>query len=176
MSSEDEPKFKRPIRGQLLFALVFLAASLLLLSQLGEETKWVKRTKFFAQPRFWPTVAVGGMVLFSALHLWRLPRKWLVLTDFMEWKIWFFAIEWVLWFLVYVIVVPIVGYLPTTVVFVVIMTWRVGYRDGKMMVISVGFAVAVVLLFKTFLQVKIPGGALYEYLPGDLRTFFILNF
>ncbi|MCF3595195.1 tripartite tricarboxylate transporter TctB family protein [Rhodobacteraceae bacterium LMO-12] len=176
MSSEDERKFRRPIRGQLLFALVFLAASLFLLSQLGEETKWIKRTKLFAQPRFWPAVAVGGMLLFSALHLWRLPRKWLVLTDFVEWKIWFFAIEWVLWFLVYVMVVPIVGYLPTTVVFVLLMTWRVGYRERKMMVISVGFAVAVVVLFKMFLQVKIPGGAFYEYLPGALRSFFIMNF
>ena len=38
------------------------------------------------------------------------------------------------------------------------------------------FAVLVVLIFKSFLQVKIPGAAIYEYLPGALRSFFILNF
>ncbi|UYV37956.1 tripartite tricarboxylate transporter TctB family protein [Rhodobacteraceae bacterium D3-12] len=176
MSSEDERRFKWPIRGQLLFALVFLVAALLLLSQLGSETKWVKRTKFFAQPRFWPGVAVGGMVLFSVLHLWRLPRKRFKTPDFVEWRIWFYAIEWVLWFLVYVAVVPIVGYLPTTVGFVMLLAWRVGYRSKKMQWISAGFGVAVVLVFKTFLQVKIPGGALYEYLPDALRSVMILNF
>ena len=176
MSSEDERKFKWPIRGQFLFALVFLVAALLLLSQLGDQTRWVKRTKFFAQPRFWPAVSVGGMVLFSALHLWKLPRKRFMRADYVEWRNWLFAIEWVLWFLAYVTVVPIFGYLPTTLAFVPIMVWRMGYRDSTMIWASVGFAVAVVILFKTLLQVKIPGGAVYEYLPDALRSFFILNF
>ncbi|MDQ2095871.1 tripartite tricarboxylate transporter TctB family protein [Rhodalgimonas zhirmunskyi] len=172
--SVEEHRFKGPIRGQILFAIVFLAASVWLLSQLGAETKWVKRTKFFAQPRFWPAVAVSGMVLFGGLHLWKLPRKRMVKPDFVEWKIWFFGIEWVLWFLAYVWIVPLLGYLPTTVIFVPLMAWRIGYRDRRWMAISVGFAVAVVLLFKTFLHVKIPGGAVYEYLPSGLRSFFLL--
>jgi hypothetical protein len=37
-------------------------------------------------------------------------------------------------------------------------------------------ALAVVVVFKSFLSVKIPGGAIYEYLPDALRSFFILNF
>ena len=176
MSSEDERRFKWPVRGQLLFALVFLVAALLLLSQLGDQTKWVKRTKFFAQPRFWPAVAVAGMVLFSALHLWKLPRRRFVKPDIVEWRIWFFAIEWVLWFLAYVAVVPVLGYLPVTVGFVLLLVWRVGYRERRLLWISAGFAVAVVVLFKSLLQVKIPGGTIYEYLPGALRSFFILNF
>jgi len=176
MSSEDERRFKWPIRGQFLFALVFLIAALLLLSQLGDQTRWVKRTKLFAQPRFWPAVAVGGMVLFSALHLWKLPRKRFVRADYVEWRNWLFAIEWVLWFLAYVTVVPILGYLPTTLVFVPLLARRMGYRDRTMIWASIGFAVAVVILFKTLLQVKIPGGTVYEYLPDAVRSFFILNF
>jgi len=176
MSSEEERRFKWPIRGQFLFALVFLIAALLLLSQLGDQTRWVKRTKLFAQPRFWPAVAVGGMVLFSALHLWKLPRKRFVRADYVEWRNWLFAIEWVLWFLAYVTVVPILGYLPTTLVFVPILARRMGYRDRTMIWASIGFAVAVVILFKTLLQVKIPGGTVYEYLPDAVRSFFILNF
>ena len=96
--------------------------------------------------------------------------------DFVEWRIWFFAIEWVLWFLAYVMVVPVLGYLPTTLVFVPLMVWRIGYRSRRMLWISAGFAFAVVVMFKTFLQVRIPGGAIYEYLPGALRSFLILNF
>jgi hypothetical protein len=34
----------------------------------------------------------------------------------------------------------------------------------------------IVLIFKTFLEVKIPGGAIYEFLPNTLRSFMILNF
>ncbi|PIE13642.1 MAG: hypothetical protein CSA70_05105 [Rhodobacterales bacterium] len=176
MSTPEQRRFKGPLRGHLLFALVFIVASLFLLSQLGAETKWVKKTRFFAQPRFWPTVAVGGMVLFAGLHLWRLPVRRFNRNDLVEWRRWFFAIEYVLWFLGYVIIVPILGYLPTTVVFVPLLLWRIGYRDRVLLWAGGMFAVAVVVVFKSFLQVKIPGGAVYEYLPGALRSFFILNF
>ncbi|MEQ9694589.1 tripartite tricarboxylate transporter TctB family protein [Shimia sp. SDUM112013] len=176
MSDPKLSAFKGPLRGQLLFAIVFLVAALLLLSQLPEETKWAKRTKFFAQPRFWPAVAVGGMVLFGGLHLWKLPRRKFVTADFTEWKTWFFAIEWVLWFLAYVLLVPILGYLPVTLVFMPLMSWRMGYREKHMLWISAGFGACVVILFKSLLDVKIPGAMVYEYLPGFLRSFFILNF
>ncbi|WP_322866737.1 tripartite tricarboxylate transporter TctB family protein [Aquicoccus sp. G2-2] len=174
--TEEERRFTWPIRGQLLFALVFVVAALLLLSQLGSETKWVKRTAFFAQPRFWPAVAVGGMALFGALHLWKLPRKRFTKPDFVEWQVWFLALEWVLWFMGYVLIVPVLGYLPTTVLFMPLMTWRMGYRRPAMLWLSVAVGLGIVVLFKTFLEVKIPGGMVYDYLPDPLRSFFILHF
>lgn len=176
MSSLEEKRFKGPLRGQLLFAIVFVVAAMLLLSQLGDQTIWAKRTQFFAQPRFWPAVSIAGMVLFGGLHLWKLPRRKFIRSDYIEWKAWFFAIEWALWFLAYVILVPVVGYLPVTVIFMPILVWRMGYRSKNMIWISVAFGVFVVILFKAFLDVKIPGGAMYEYLPGSLRSFFIINF
>ena len=45
-----------------------------------------------------------------------------------------------------------------------------------MMLAAVLFGLATVVVFKSFLSVKIPGGMIYEYLPGAIRTFFILNF
>ena len=36
------------------------------------------------------------------------------------------------------------------------------------------FAVAITALFKGFLGVNIPGGQIYEYLPGSVRTFFLV--
>lgn len=176
MSDQKHSSFKGPLRGQLLFAIVFLAAAVFLLTQLPDQTKWVKRTKFFAQPRFWPSVSIIGMVLFGGLHLWKLPRKKFVTADYAEWKVWFFAIEWVLWFLAYVLLVPLIGYLPVTLAFMPLMSWRMGYRNKHMLWISAIFGLAVVVLFKSLLDVKIPGSAMYEYLPGALRSFFILNF
>ncbi|PSL17882.1 tripartite tricarboxylate transporter TctB family protein [Shimia abyssi] len=176
MSSPEEKRFPGPMRGQLVFAIVFFVVALLLLSQIGEQTKWVKKTKFFAQPRFWPAVGLVGMVVFGGLHLWKLPRRKFERADYVEWRIWLVAIEWVGWFLLYVLLVPVIGYLPVTMIFMPILIWRLGYRDKRMVLISSMFGLGVVLLFKSFLEVKIPGALLYEYLPGSLRTFFILNF
>jgi len=173
--SEEIRRFEGPLRGQALFAIVFLVASTLLLSQIGSETKWAKGTQFFAQPRFWPAVSLVGMVLFGGLHLWKLPRRGFQRVDVTEWKTWFFAIEYVLWFLTYVLLVPILGYLPMTIALMLALCYRLGYRTRLMLWVAVVFAVAVVVLFKSFLSVKIPGAAIYEYLPGALRSFFILN-
>ncbi len=174
MQSERERRFVGPRRGQLLFVLTFLTLSVLLLSQIGTQTAWVKKTDFFAQPRFWPAVGVGGMVLFTALHLWRLPFRRIERTDLREALRWAAALEYTLWFMGYVVLVPLIGYLPVTLVFVPLLAWRMGYRSPQMRAISAGFAVFIVLFFKGVLAVRIPGAALYEYLPDAWRSFAIL--
>lgn len=176
MSTPEERRFKGPLRGQLIFAVVFLLAAVLLLALIGDQTKWVKRTRLFAQPRFWPSVSIIGMVVFGGLHLWKLPRHKFERADFVEWQVWLLSIEWVLWFLLYVALVPIIGYLPVTMAFMPILVWRLGYRDRRMLWISTLIGAAVVILFKSLLEVKIPGALLYEYFPGPVRSFFILNF
>ena len=138
MQSERERRFVGPRRGQLLFVLTFLTLSVLLLSQIGTQTAWVKKTDFFAQPRFWPAVGVGGMVLFTALHLWRLPFRRIERTDLREALRWASALEYTLWFMGYVVLVPLIGYLPVTLVFVPLLAWRMGYRSPQMMAISAG--------------------------------------
>jgi len=176
MSTPEERRWVGRLQGQVIFAIAFLALSLLLLSQIGSQTTWAARTAFFAQPRFWPAVALGGMVLFGALHFWHLPRRSIRRTDVIEAKIWAQPLEYALWFMGYVLLVPIIGYLPVTMAFVPAMMWRMGYRRPLFLAIGVLFGVTVVVVFKTFLQVRIPGGILYEHLPGALRAFFIVNF
>ncbi len=176
MSTPEERRFVGRLQGQVIFAIGFVVLSALLLSQIGEQTRWAKGTAFFAQPRFWPAVGLGGMVLFGALHFWRLPRRRVRRTDVIEARIWAQPLEYALWFMGYVLLVPIIGYLPVTMAFVPALIWRMGYRSKRLLWAGVVFAVLVVVLFKSVLQVKIPGAALYEYLPGALRSFFILNF
>lgn len=175
MASERERRFVGPRRGQLIFAVAFVVFSALLLSQIGNQTRWVDNTKFFAQPRFWPAIGLTSMVLLAVLHLARLPWRQVTRFDVAEVKRWAMVAEYVTWFMVYVLVVPIVGYLLATLAFVPALTWRMGYRDRKMLTIGTVFGFCVVVMFKSFLSVKIPGGAIYEYLPGSLRSFFILN-
>lgn len=175
MASERERRFVGPRRGQLVFAAVFVVLTAVLLSQIGSQTRWADNTKFFAQPRFWPAVGLIGMVLLGALHLARLPWRRVTRFDWAELKRWAMVAEYVVWFMAYVLAVPIIGYLPATLVFVPALTWRMGYRNRKMLAIGTVFGFIVVVMFKSFLSVKIPGGAIYEYLPGALRSFFILN-
>ena len=176
MSDEPKPHDEIPVRGQAMFAIGFVVFSALLLSQIGEQTKWTDRTILVAQPRFWPAVGLIGMVGFGLLHWVSLPSKRPGPGDGAEALGWLLALEWVGWFLVYVILVPIVGYLPVTVIFAILLAKRAGYKGARWTLIAGGFGVAVVVLFKSFMGVKIPGAALYEYLPDALRSVFILNF
>ncbi|WP_238367359.1 tripartite tricarboxylate transporter TctB family protein [Mesobacterium pallidum] len=163
-------------RGDLVFALAFLALALVLLAAMPTETTWVKRTKLFAQPAFWPAVSVVAMTVFAALHLLgsfsspRIPGR------LQEALYWARSLEWAAWFLAYVWVVPLAGYLLSTLVFCPLLCLRLGYR-GRTLLVASGFGLAVVVVFKSLLSVKIPAGAIYEALPpGALRTFMMVNF
>lgn len=78
--------------------------------------------------------------------------------------------------MVYVYLVPLIGYLPSSLLFALALAYRSGYRSPKMLGISVATATTVVLMFKTFLQVKVPGGLIYEYLPDALRSLMLTYF
>ncbi len=167
-------RYRRP--GDLVFALSFFVLTMVLLACLPSEITWVKRTKFFAQPAFWPTIAIAVMAVFSTLHLIGALVSERIPGRLAEVIYWLRSIEFALWFMAYVAIVPQLGYLPSTVLFCVCLAWRVGYRSLGWTGAAVLFAVAVVLLFKTFLHVKLPAGALYEVLPDGLRGFMMTYF
>jgi hypothetical protein len=161
--------------GEILFIAVFFIFSAFLLSQLGDQAKFNPKGKFFAQPAVWPGIGVIGMTLFGGLHL--LTRyKHRIGGTLGELITWIRAFEFVMWFMVYVYAVPLIGYLPCTIVFTIALALRMGYRKG-MTLFWAGFAgLVIVVVFKTLLQVKIPGAAAYEYLPDALRNFMIVYF
>ena len=205
-------------RGSILFALLFVALSLFLVSQLGEEAKFSSKGKLFAQPAFWPGVGVIGMAFFGCLNLIativqarrgkygspqlaesqpaesRLAKSQpaeslenpgeqqsdsyvsVFGSELKEGASWLLAFEYFAWFMLYVYATPVIGYLAATVLFLVALTFRVGYRDKRMTIAAVATGFAIVLIFKSFLGVKIPGGAVYESLPDTLRSFMIINF
>ncbi len=167
-------RYRRP--GDLVFAVAFLAVSIFLLSQLGTETKWVKRTKLVAQPAFWPAVSLIGMTFFAALHWLGSICSPRIHGRLAEVAFWARSFEYALWFMIYVTVVPRLGYLPSTLLFAVLLALRVGYRSPKILGSAALTGIAVVLVFKTFLQVKVPGGQIYEALPDGLRAFMLTYF
>jgi len=167
-------RYRRP--GDLVFAVFFLAFAVFLWANLGEQTTWVKRTKTFAQPAFWPTISIYAMVVFASLHLIgslvspKIEGRWT------EVKFWLKSIEYALWFMAYVLIVPRLGYLPASILFACVLTLRLGYRGWRWAGIAALVAISVVVIFKTILQVKVPGGQLYELLPDTARALMLTYF
>ncbi|MDF1728427.1 MAG: tripartite tricarboxylate transporter TctB family protein [Sulfitobacter sp.] len=166
-------RYRRP--GDLVISIAALLFALFLLISLPTQTTWIKGQSLFAQPAFWPAVAVISMVLFSGLHFLgaivspRIPGR------SQEILYWFKALEYPVWFLAYVALVPWLGYLPSTIIFTVALSFRLGYRGWKWTGIATIFSIIVVILFKGFLRVKIPAGEIYSLLPpGDFRLFVMI--
>ena len=164
-------RYRRP--GDIVFAWAFLILSLFLLSQLSSQAPWNPNAKVFSQPAFWPTVAVTSMVLFATLHLLSSFLSQRLIGRWAEIWAWARSLEYAGWFMAYVFLVPQLGYLPTTIVMALILALRAGYRSVKVLSGLAVTAIVIVVVFKGILQVKIPGGATYEYLPTGLRSFFL---
>jgi hypothetical protein len=173
----DQKAKNVPPPGALPFALLFTCLALLLLSQLGAETKFSAKGQLVAQPAFWPAIGVIGMVLFGGFHLLTTylhrQRADGPPGDFPEVGVWLRSLEYLAWFMVYVFAVPVIGYLPATLLFTVALAFRVGYRSPGQLGLVALTGLGIVLVFKSLLAVKIPGGAIYDYLPDTLRSIAI---
>lgn len=167
-------RYRRP--GNLFFASCFLALSLFLTSQIGNQTIWKPSTRFASQPAFWPMISLYGMTLFAVLNWLSAAVSPKIAGRWGEVVFWLRSLEFAAWFMAYVFIVPLLGYLLATMVFAVILSLRAGYRTPKMIGIAVVSAVSIVVIFKAFLQVKVPGGQIYEYLPDFMRAFMLTYF
>lgn len=167
------PEGRKP--GEMLFSMLLLILAGALLAALPWQTTWIAGKGLAAQPRFWPSLSLGGVVLFAALHhlsrrqVHRTPGRW---TEAMTW---IRSLEYIGWYMLYVAAIPVVGYLAATVAFCTLLARRVGYR-GKALIWAALFGLCVVLFFKTAMNVKIPGGALYDHAPEGLRYILLRHF
>jgi hypothetical protein len=164
-------------RAEIVFGILSFAFALFLLSQIGAQTTWIDSRRLVEQPAFWPIVSIVGMTIFGVFELWFSWQRNKSLKGVAvgaEVAQWLKAVEYVVWFMAYVCAVPIFGYLPTTLVLCAALTWRLGYRSPRAILAALLVGAATVVLFKSLLSVKIPGGLIYESLPHDLRNFMIL--
>lgn len=164
-------RHRRP--GNLFFATTFLILSIALLIKVPDQTVWQKGTKWFSQPALWPIISILGMTIFATLNWTSAIVSKKIEGRWQEIGFWLRAFEYVGWFMLYVISVPFVGYLPSTIIFAFLLAIRAGYRSRKMLISSVVIAILIVVLFKSFLQVKVPGGQIYELLPDAIRSFML---
>ena len=116
------------------------------------------------------------MVLFAALHWLSSALSPRIEGCWREVGFWLRSLEYAPWFMAYVLAVPHLGYLPSTVIFTVLLAGRVGSHSWKAIGGAAVTGCVIVLAFKTFLQVKVPGGQPYEVLPDGLRAFMLTYF
>ena len=159
----------------LVFALLFVLASVVLLSQLGTQTIWSSGKHLTAQPRFWPSVGLVMMLGFGALHLWQArsaPRT----GSLGEVGLWLRGLEYVVWFIGYVFLVPILGYLPASILIAVALVLRLGLWSLRWVAWAIILAFGIVVVFRVLLRVNVPGGAVYHWLPSGLSNFMLTYF
>ena len=85
---------------------------------------------------------------------------------------WARALEFVAWFIAYTMLVPVLSYLVSALLLGTALPWRLGYRGARWMGICVTASLAIVLVFRTGLQIKPPVNIwLYAPLPQGLSTF-----
>ncbi len=165
--------------AQVVFGLCTFVVALVLLSQIGSQAKFFDNLAFEKQPGLWPLISILGMLVFGFFQVIQYWMHRAILSEptfTSEAVVWFRALEFAAWFMVYVALVPITGYLPTTLIFAGLLTLRLGYKSVRMVTAALLCGLALVLLFKSFLQVKIPGGMVYDYLPAAFRNFMIVYF
>ncbi len=176
MDSSDDRFTKTKSSGQVVFVLAAILIVAILLSQITGQTVWTDRARNFAsQPRFWPAVALLVMLAGFVGHFALMWRRRPNALDWIETRRWTEPLEYLFWFMAYVLAVPVAGFLPMSLLLALALTWRLGYRSRLHLGCAGAFAVATVLLFKSFLGVNIPGGRIYEILPGALRSFALTN-
>lgn len=165
---------RRP--GELTFALIFLAFALFLWTQLGEQARWLRRLPWFQQPALWPGIGIWGMLGFGAAYLAEVLFARPSERERVEILAWLRALEFVGWYMAYAWSVWWLGYLPATVLAMNLLILRLGLSTRASHLAATGFAVGVVLVFKSFFRVGIPGGQLYALFPPEVRLFLSVWF
>lgn len=85
---------------------------------------------------------------------------------------WLRALEYVAWFIAYTLLVPVLGYLVSTLLLGTLLPWRLGYRGLRWMGICLAASFAIVLVFRSGLQIRTPVNIwLYDQLPQRMETF-----
>ncbi len=161
-------------KAQWLYAFISFGVSIFLLLSIPFQTTYFEGVEWFNQPRTWPSFAIFGMLVFGLLQLLYL-RKYHDEPNFVpfeqELRMFGRGLEMAVWFAVYIFAVGYFGYMPSTIVFSLFMTWRMGYRRSVYYIAAVLTAIMVVVIFKDLLRVNIPGGYLYNYFPESMQGF-----
>ena len=183
-------EFKR-ITGDLTLSIIFLLFVVFLLIYFNSESGWNARDlnqkrvgKILKQQWVGPLMCMAILLpatilnTLEAFKAYKKSKRLLLPNKIMyEMTQWIRSLEFILYFLVYTFSITVLGYLISTLIFAVFLTYRLGYRTKKWIFISLFSSFIVVLIFRTILQIKTPVNIwLYKFLPENLEVFMKIYF
>ena len=183
-------EFKR-ITGDLTLSIIFLLFVVFLLIYFNSESGWSARDlnqkrvgKILKQQWVGPLMCMAILLpatilnILEAFKAYKKSKRLLLPNKIMyEMTQWIRSLEFILYFLVYTFSITVLGYLISTLIFAVFLTYRLGYRTKKWIFISLFSSFIVVLIFRTILQIKTPVNIwLYQYLPENIEIFMKIYF
>lgn len=182
--------FKRG-RGDLLFSLVMLGFVAFLLLNFNAESGWDTRKlpqkrvgKILKQSWVGPLLCMAILVPAVLINVWQSFKKWRrdkrqLVPNRLRYELsqWARSLEFIAYFLVYTYAIAYLGYLLSTVIFALLLTYRLGYRGWRWFGKTLATALAIVILFRTILQIKTPINIwLYDQFPQGLENFMKVYF
>lgn len=183
-------EFKR-ITGDLTLSVIFVFFVGFLLIYFNSESGWNARDldqkrvgKILKQQWIGPLMCMVILLpatifnLFGAIKAYRKSKRLLLPNKiFYEMSQWIRSLEFILYFLVYTFSISLLGYLISTLIFAVFLTYRLGYRTKEWILISLISSFVVVLIFRTILQIKTPVNIwLYKFFPENIEIFMKIYF
>lgn len=114
----------------------------------------------------------------SSLKVHRYRKRFLLPTEInYELEKYLAALEYVAYFILYTVIVPIFGYLLSTIFLGTFLTWRLGYRTHRWLFTGFLSSLMIVFVFRSFLQIKTPVNIwLYDFFPVATRGFMLTYF
>ena len=89
---------------------------------------------------------------------------------------WLRPLEFFVYYIGYIWLLDLIGYFLSSLLFILVLSWRVGLRSRKWMLAGFLFAIALVAMFRWSLGVWVPQAELYGLFSKDIRIFLMNNF
>ena len=154
-----------------------LLAGLLLLALLPDQASWIDTKRgWFTQPMVGPAIGLTIMTLFAGLRAWRGFRRWHPDSNLLEdlfsalsnYRV---AIISGALFFIYINCLPIIGFVPASLIFVTTLLWLSRLLDRFWFGATLFTLFLMVMIFRVGVGLWLPDVWLYEQLPTQWADF-----
>jgi nitrate reductase gamma subunit len=162
--------------------LLFSALSVTLLACIGIATRWGPESAgWWTRPMLMPGIAlmllVGANVITLARDIADLRRNPPSVAERAEGRGlllgWLQPVEFLAYYGIYVFAIQHAGYFPSTLIFIMVLMFRVRLTTPRWILAGVCAALFMVAVFRVGLGVWMPAPELYELFPDGVRSALI---
>ncbi|MEM7132789.1 MAG: tripartite tricarboxylate transporter TctB family protein [Chloroflexota bacterium] len=89
---------------------------------------------------------------------------------------WIKPFEFFVYYIVYIWLLGLIGYFLSSLLFILVLSWRIGLRSPRWMLTGFLFSIVLIAMFRWALGIWVPQAELYALFPKDIRIFLMNNF